>query len=277
LKYGKLTIDGFWSRYAPVKKYSFNTSHDSGTQLFGLYGTVQVTPKYSMDVYWLGLDKDLSSFHGVMAPEKRHTFGARFGGKINSSFDIDLEAAFQTGSHGTRDIHAAMFGTQVGYVFQSSQMNPRLFTGLEFGSGDGNPADNKLGTFNQLFPLAHAFLGFVDIVGRQNITGWNGILRSSGFSFVPFNKFTIKTDALSFWRHRQNDALYNAGGGVVRPGNSGDSKYVGFELDFTVRRPINRHFVVVGGYSHFFPGTFIKESGSSKGIDFVYLALQFTF
>ena len=32
-----------------------------------------------------------------------------------------------------------------------------------------------------------------------------------------------------------------------------------------------------GGYSHFFPGTFIKQSGAHEDTDFTYLIWQFTF
>jgi len=40
---------------------------------------------------------------------------------------------------------------------------------------------------------------------------------------------------------------------------------------------LGRHLVVTLGYSHFFPGTFIDQSGPSEGIDFVYLPVQYTF
>ncbi len=41
--------------------------------------------------------------------------------------------------------------------------------------------------------------------------------------------------------------------------------------------PLTRHIVGTLGYSHFFPGDFIRQSGSAKDIDFVYVETQFTF
>ena len=41
--------------------------------------------------------------------------------------------------------------------------------------------------------------------------------------------------------------------------------------------PIDRHTTLIFGYSHLFPGVFIKESGASKAIDFLYLLIQYTF
>ncbi len=68
-----------------------------------------------------------------------------------------------------------------------------------------------------------------------------------------------------------------AGGGVVRSGIGGTSRDVGAEIDLLLKFPLTRHFVGTLGYSHFFPGDFIRESGSAKDIDFVYVETQFTF
>jgi hypothetical protein len=266
-------FDGFWSRFAPVKKYEFNSSHDSGIDLYGVYATGKLSSLLFMDVYWLGYERERGQFHGITAEETRYTFGARLGGRIcQGGADFDVEAAFQLGSHGPRDVKSAMFGGQIGYLLSDVRANPRIYTGLDFGSGDSDPTDANLGTFNQLFPLGHAYLGFIDMVGRQNIIDWNG-----GIAFAPVPKFTVRADGHSFWRHRRNDALYNPGGAVVRSGDLGDSKHVGVELDFTVSRPVNRYFVVAGGYCHFFAGSFLEDSGSSDGIDFAFLMLQLTF
>ena len=80
-------------------------------------------------------------------------------------------------------------------------------------------------------------------------------------------------DSHFFWRANANDALYNAGGGVVRAGDSGDSKRVGSEIDLTWRYGFNRHTLLGIGYSHFFAGKFISQSGSDKNIDFGYIDL----
>jgi hypothetical protein len=268
-----LRVDGFWSRFAPVKKYSFNSSGNSGIELYGLHATGTASSAVSFDVYWLGFDKDKASFHGFAAPEKRDTVGARFSGEISDlGADFDAEAAYQFGSHGERDVRSSFFAGQVGYPFSNVVTNPRIYTGLDFGSGDDDLDDNRLGTFNPMFPLGHAYLGYADLIGRQNIVDWN-----AGLSFFPLEKLKVQADGHNFWRHSDKDALYNPGGSVVRSGDSGDSQYVGFEIDFTLSRPVNRYFVVVGGYSHIFSGAFIEESGPSDDIDFAYLILQFTF
>ena len=43
--------------------------------------------------------------------------------------------------------------------------------------GDSDPLDGTAGTFNQLFPLAHKYLGHADVLARQNLMA--GFLEAS--------------------------------------------------------------------------------------------------
>jgi len=110
------------------------------------------------------------------------------------------------------------------------------------------------------------------MVGRQNIVDWNAGISVS----LPY-QLNFAFDLHNFWRARNSDALYNPGGAIVRAGNPGSMKRVGSEIDLTLKSSINRHLLVAGGYSHFFPGAFIRESGSPNGIHFAYLMIQTTF
>jgi hypothetical protein len=115
-------------------------------------------------------------------------------------------------------------------------------------------------------------LGYIDIVGRQNIIDPN-----LGISFVPLNKLTCEVNGHFFWRSEEEDALYNAGGIVAREGAPGTSLEVGQEIDLLLKYAHNVHTLILLGYSHFFPGEFIKQTGPSDPVDFVYASLQYTF
>ncbi len=258
-------VDGFWSRFVGVRKYAFNR-HDSDIDFFGLYGSGPLPGHdLTLDLYWLGIDRKSVPSAG----QKRHTIGSRLAGRLaQRSFDFDLEASYQFGDFGDQDVEAFMFASQLGYTFTSVKTRLRLYLGFDYASGDDDPSDNKVQTFDQLFPLAHAYLGFIDIVGRQNIVDFN-----QEFSFQIVPRMRLGIDSHFFWRANANDALYNAGGGVVRAGDSGDSKRVGSEIDLTWRYGFNRHTLLVIGYSHFFAGKFISQSGSDKNIDFGYIDL----
>ena len=87
----------------------------------------------------------------------------------------------------------------------------------------------------------------------------------------------IRADIHAFWRANTNDALYNAGGGVVRPGAAGTSSQVGQEIDLTAVYKIDRHLTMQGGYSIFFAGDFLEESGPSSNMHWFYLQTVFRF
>ena len=268
-------INPFWTELVAVDKYEFNDT-DSGVELFGIYATTDVTlagSSFDWDLYWLGLSRDAATFNGTSGDEDRHTLGTRFGGKFGGTgFDADAEIAYQFGEVGSADISAFMFASQFGYSFADATWAPRVYVGFDFASGDDQAGDNDVGTFNQLFPLGHAYNGFIDTVGRQNI-----IDISAGISLKPADKWTAKLDLHVFNRVETEDALYNAGGGVVRAGAPGTSRDVGQEVDLTLIRVIDSHTKAVAGYSHFFANDFIEETGSSEDIDFLYFMLIYTF
>ena len=170
----------------------------------------------------------------------------------------------------------ADLGVKFDEMFSDSEYlqttKPRLFANVGYASGDKNPG-GTVQTFNQLFPLAHAYLGFADVVGRQNIINF-----STGFTCKPFGeKLVLRVDGHYFLLASTDDALYNAGGRAVRNGTTG-TQDVGGEIDLTVKYPVNRHLLLVGGYSHFFAGKFVSDSGPpDSDVDFGYLSMQYTF
>ena len=99
------------------------------------------------------------------------TLGGRFWTKDFAPWDFEAEGAWQVGQSAGDDVSAWMAGVEGGYTFEDCAVKPRVWVGYEFASGDSDPTDSKVGTFNQMFPLGHAWFGYVDVVGRQNHFG----------------------------------------------------------------------------------------------------------
>jgi hypothetical protein len=164
-----------------------------------------------------------------------------------------------------------MLGSVLTYKFGPAPALPWLFAGFDVGSGDPSEGGD-VGTFNQLFPLGHAYLGYADVVGRQNV-----ISPSVGVGIEPIKGFVIALRGYHFWRARIGDALYNAGGAVVRAPGESDSRTVGNELDVTTTYRFARYFLGQVGYSRFFAGSFIEDTGPSDDISFLYASLTARF
>ena len=128
-----------------------------------------------------------------------------------------------------------------------------------------------MGTFNTLFPTSHDTLGYADIVGRQNMFDLNG-----GVGINPARKWKVRLDGYSYWRASTSDALYDKRGAVIRAASLGTARKTGAEADLTVRYQIDVHTVIQLGYSHFFPGEFVRQSGLHEPVDFLYSYIQFT-
>ncbi|MBI1722726.1 MAG: alginate export family protein [Gemmatimonadetes bacterium] len=273
-------VSAFLTRPVLVNKYEFN-ERDSATTFYGLYATAR-PPRtvIGVDAYWLGLRRASARFNGTAGREERQTIGARVWGptRQGARLDYEAEAAWQFGTVGPGKIRAYMFAGQVGYSLPQVRGAPRVYLNLDYASGDKDSAVADVQTFNQLFPLAHAYLGFMDVAGRQNVVDLSG-----GLSVRLRRAVSTAVDFHRFQRASGKDGLYGPlapflppPAGAVRSGAAGTSKDIGSELDVTVRYPVGRHLLVVTGYSHCWPGEFIRQSGPSKGVDFGYLTLQFT-
>ena len=99
----------------------------------------------------------------------------------------------------------------------------------------------------------------------------------AGFVLRPFPATTTTLTGHHFWRAEDDDALYSASGAVSRPGSSGSSTWLGAEIDLLVRYQFDVHTALLAGYSHFFTGDFLRESGRGRDIDFGYWIFQYTF
>ena len=263
-------VDTFATRPVEIEKYELNEA-DNDQEFYGIYAVHAIPEiKLSVDVYLLRLDRDTVPDGG----EERSTAGLRLNGTCPlTGVEYDAEGGWQFGDSGTRDIKAWFAAIEAGYTLRDVTGQPRAYLGYDIASGDDDPTDGDNGTFNQLFPLGHAFLGYIDVLGRQNVIDF-----SQGVSCWPVEKILqVRADHHLFHRTERADAVYNVGGGVLREADAGTSSEIGSEIDLTITYKLDRNTQLAGGYSHFFAGKFIEQSGPSDDIDFLFASVQVTF
>jgi hypothetical protein len=262
----------FWVQPVIVDKYKVNSS-TSAQQLFGIYSRApaHLLPM-GLDLYYLGFDNDTAAFNGTSGQEKRHTLGLRTWGNIGqTNLTFELEGAGQFGRVGSGDISAGMFTAVLGYTFPVKDLSPQAYLEFDYASGDKKPG-GKVGTFNQLFPNGHSYLGYIDYIGRQNI-----INSSAGIAISPMRDLTLSLQQYFFWRASVGDSIYNKSSAIIRATNGTTARYVGAETDLLANYNFTRHLLGYTGYSYFFPGGFIHKTGPHKASNFYYAALQYTF
>ena len=265
-------VDGFWTRPVPFSQHVSNDHNfdhpDPHQEFYGVYMTRKDWKNHKLDLYYLRLAK----YDGLI-PFQNHTFGSRWEGK-HESWLWELEGGYQFGGFGARDHSSGFYTLGAGRKLDNVGWNPVLWVYYDWASGDRDPTSGVHGTFNQLFPLGHKYLGWMDIVGRQNIEDWNFQLTLTPHPTLEF---------ILWWHifHLQQarDALYDAGGTAIRQDPTGASgRDVGNEADLAVRWTFRPRADVLFGYSHLFPGRFLLDTpGGASGRDFYYTQFSLRF
>ncbi len=268
LRLPEWTVTAIGTAFVPIDKTDLNEAN-TDELLLGVYATRRPSANRSgLDVYLLGNTRENISTNGTEGDARRATLGARTWGTTEQALDWDVEADIQVGEIGDEDVRAWSFASQAGW---KPCAPTRVWAGLDWASGDDSPG-GSVQTFDQLYPLGHAYLGLADFIGRQNI-----IDLSAGAEWKPRHDLKLALGNHAFWTDSQNDAIYNPGGGVLRPGGSFSSSSVGFESDVTAAWRLDRHLALLLGYSRFFAGDALEESGPSDDVDFAYLQITATF
>ncbi|MHC4697759.1 MAG: alginate export family protein [Planctomycetota bacterium] len=242
---------------------------------YGAYATYKGIPNHGVDAYFFAIDDTGNPLNpnGKAGDRSIYTLGSRFWGKTGG-FDYEAELAGQWGRWAGDTVQAWSWSLYGGYTFRNITCKPRIGAGFDWASGDEDALDGKVGTFDQLFPLGHAHLGYLDLIGRQNIKALN--VNLSAWAVPKKVKGRIAYHA--FWLNANEDSLYNPGsvGGRRDPlGNSG--REVGHELDVTVLWLLKPHHKVLLGYSHFWDSDLIEQTGVSEDADLFYVQYAFTF
>jgi hypothetical protein len=280
-------LDVFLVRPVVVENEEPNTG-DGNVTFGGLYDTVSLpnwlgeTAATKLDLYGLVLLVNRPGAFSVPFPvtgpdEDRYTVGARLS-STQRPWDFDIEATYQFGKLGGGNISAWSIASEVGYTLAEAPLTPRLILGFDMASGDDDPTDADSQTFNQLFPTGHPFFGYLDAIGRQNAIDLHAgaeltLLKEAKLA----RKVTLRAQHHMFWRQSDDDAVYNTAGGVLRADFGSDETYIGSETDLLLNWQIDRHWSAYAGYSHFFAGDFLQETGPGDDIDWFYAAVQFTF
>lgn len=276
LKAGPWTYTALWTYLVDVDPNQFNEA-DSDNLFWGLHA--RRGPWAALDgaeFYALGIDREAglagTSFNGTAGDTWRSTLGSRLWGQLDDgAVDWELEGAYQLGEVGEENLCAWMLASQLGYMLQDRVGKPRLFAGLDYASGDRN-SGGTVKTFDPVFPLGHAFHGYIDTIGRQNI-----IDGRVGVQWEPVERLSLGATLHGFWRAETGDAVYKANGAPIAGTAASVGREVGQELDLLATYQWNRHVELSAGWSRFFAGDAIEEATPGQDIEFVYLGLMLQF
>ena len=267
-------IDAFAVRPVLVDRRNLDDG-DENVEFYGLYTTHKGSKALNSDYYFLLLKNNnlLLNSNTRRGRQTVYTLGTRQWGVVDQ-WDWETEAAAQFGTFAGDRIRAWMATAGGGYTFSDQAWRPRLGLLYDYASGDADPTDGTHSTFNQHFPLGHAWLGYLDLVGRQNVHAVKAQLKVK-----PTKKITAWADFHTFFADQDKDSLYSAGGARTRTPAAGGagSHLIGHELDIAMKIALDRHTTALVGWAHMWPGGFIDRTGPGDEPDLVYAQVEYKF
>jgi hypothetical protein len=259
-KKGDLALDMFYTQFVPVDFDSFDNP-DENNHFYGGYATFSGMENATVDMYVLG-----SNNENAAADFHLQTYGSRIQGKMANNLLYEVEGAYQTGIQRRLGANHEAFAYTAGIGRKFNHpWNPTLWGFYDFATGNdsGDPDFNR---FNQLFPLAHKYLGFIDALARSNVASPNVRL-----TMAP----TCKLKLLMWYYYFDADEPDDIIPGVAFPTNQRlDTDDFGNELDFIASYQLTPRTNILAGYSHLWRGE--KIIGDTDA-DFFYLQTTLNF
>lgn len=265
-------VDAFVFRPVRVDPGLFDDGTLNTQTFWGLYtdGSSPASILPMLDLYYIGARRLGVRFSQGPATEHRQSIGARLFGK-SGAWDFDHEATVQWGSFGSGSITAWSASSETGYTWAGAPFKPRGSLRLTVGSGDRNPADPDLQTFNSFFPRGGVVSeGF-------NVSPANVMQARAAVDAQLLPSVTAVVALETLYRTSRRDGIYGPGGGVIRAPAGSLARHVGDDIDAAVIWRIDRHAALSFAFGYFFSGRFIHESGPPRDMSFATITYFYRF
>ena len=257
---GSWTIDALATEYVINQTgYFDNNPFDSSQRLWGVYATNK-GDRSILDIYYLGYNNPNRPFFNDMdLSDSRHTIGSRVS-VTGTVWDIEAETMLQYveagAAAGANKGLAPGAALNAGRTWRAGDWSFRVGLKLDYWSGDRDSLDNRVTNFNPMYV-------------RQGYYQGAGAVFASNFFDVhpsllirPGKKTSLRTSINWYWRSSPEDGVYVGGVGIpaLPPDPLNTSRYLGRQLDLTLRHSFNRYLSLTAVYSRFQPGGFVAPT-----------------
>lgn len=204
-----------------------------------------------LDVYGLALHDATNT-----SPSDTLAFGIRAKSKINQ-FDYRTEWTLEAHSSSGYQTNV-----EAGYTLDTAVV-PRIAAEYFYASAD----------YNQLFPTAHKWLGYADVLGRRNVKGIGGHL-SSGLA----DWLSVQGDYYTFQRVDNGRSAYKLNGTTaLGNGTASSSDDIGSEVDLTFKIKPSKPVTFSVGAGMFFSGSYLRDQFGGFNPVFSYAQMELYF
>ena len=256
-----ISVDVIATRPVLLRPGYFDDSSDHKQAFWGMYTTTPFSSRQGIDLYYLIFENSAARYGTKTGFENRKSLGTIVFGAA-SGWDWNFEAVYQFGTFGDQDIKAWTFASDSGYMFSAIPWTPRLGLKANIASGDHNPRDKTLGTFNPLFPK-FGYFSEADLVSPNNFYDVQPSLTITPTKDVSL---TLGWDAI--WRQTNQDAVYTVPGVQVKATAGRGGREIGNQVSLDAAWQVDRHIELKASAVHFNAGNAIRSAGGHD-VDFV--------
>jgi hypothetical protein len=208
--------------------------------------------------YYAYFTQDNARYLSIIGNERRDAFDIRFAGTANG-FDGDIEVMGQIGYVGNDNVRAWAVGSLSGYTFGNAVWTPRLGFQFDAASGDSNPRDGVLQTFNPLFPNGFYF-------SLAGYTGYTNLIHvKPSLTLHPTSSVKLTLAVASQWRETTADAVYVQGNIPVAGTAGSPGKYTGTYGQLRFDWAVTSHSSVAVEAVRFDVSDVIRRAGGRDG------------
>ena len=263
-KAGDWAIDGFLTHYVPVDSDELDEA-DYRRPFYGAYAVYSGMKNRTLDIYYLGIDDERVGGPPASGDFSLHTVGTRLNGsRDNWLYELEGGAQFGRQSGLSLDQEAAFCTVGLGRKLPDMPWTPTVWVYYDYASGNNIGGD--FNRFNEMYPLAHKYLGYIDAALRRNIESPNMLITMN-----PNEKTKLLFWYYHLMANQDTDIIQSVGG---TPAQSTASKDFGDELDITLQRNLTARSNVLFGWSHLWRGSKIL---APEDADFFYTQWEFNF
>ena len=169
----------------------------------------------------------------------------------------------QRGHFGGQPIRAWSLATETAWSLRAAPLKLRLRLRANIASGDRDATDDRLGTFNALFPKGKYF-GELSPIGPRNIVNVH-----PSVDFDLGKGITVELVAARFWRESRGDGIYDIPGNLIRPAGGSDARHIGDQIEISAGWQASTLLSFSASLSAFRPGAFIRDTGPARTIHMV--------
>jgi len=220
--------------------------------------------------YYLGASNDRSVYAQGAGSERRHTVGFKFAG-LWKGFDFNYDAIGQWGEFNGASVHAWAIAIENSYRVNAWPFRPRFSLRVNAASGDHDPDDPRLQSFNPLFP-GNSYSGLVGLFGPTNLSD---ITPAAQFA-LP-HRVTLIFEIPTYFRTSLGDGIYNIALQPLVFVRASQGRRVGSNPGVVALWAATRHLTLTGVISRLLPGDYLSGTFVRHGFGFYSASVTYRF